>query len=54
MREEIGLAFPDVIAGMVPGARGAFEVFANDDLIFSKLQEDRFPDDGEIVRLLNK
>ena len=32
-----------------PGDRGAFEVFVNNQLIFSKLQLDRFPNDGEIV-----
>ena len=54
MREEIGKAFPDVTGGHVPGERGAFEVFVNDELIFSKLQEDRFPNDGEIVNLIKE
>ena len=54
MREEIGLAFPDVMAGHVSGARGAFEVYVNEQLIFSKLQLDRFPNDGEIVQLIRE
>ena len=33
------------------GARGAFEVYVDDVLIFSKLKLDRFPNDGEIVNL---
>ena len=52
LREEIDNAFPDVTGGHVPGERGAFEVFVNDELIFSKLQEDRFPHGGEVVNLL--
>ena len=54
LREEIGKAFPNVIGGHVPGSRGAFEVFVNSDLVFSKLQEDRFPNDGEIVNLIKE
>ena len=53
LREEIGQAFPDVpqlkLAGVTLKESGAFEVFINSDLIFSKLQKDRFPNDGEIV-----
>lgn len=32
------------------GARGAFEVYADGRLIFSKLRVGRFPDDEEILR----
>ena len=54
LREEIGLAFPDVIAGHIPGDRGAFEVIVDDVLVFSKLELDRFPEEGEIVNLIKK
>ena len=54
LREEIGLAFSDVMAGHVSGDRGAFEVYVNEQLIFSKLQLDRFPKDGEIVQLIRE
>ena len=37
MREEIGLAFPDVMAGHVSGDRGAFEVYVNEQLIFCRV-----------------
>jgi selT/selW/selH-like putative selenoprotein len=37
---------------LVAGGRGAFEVFAEDQLLFSKLNERRFPEDQEIVDLL--
>ena len=35
-----------------PGDRGAFEVFVNGQLIFSKLQTDRFPENEEIINLI--
>ena len=35
-----------------PGDRGAFEVFVNNQLIFSKLQLDRFPNEGEIITFI--
>jgi selT/selW/selH-like putative selenoprotein len=34
-----------------PGARGAFEVFRDGKLLFSKLQLGRFPEDSEIDAL---
>jgi selT/selW/selH-like putative selenoprotein len=34
-----------------PGARGAFEVFGDGKLLFSKLQLGRFPSDEEIDAL---
>ena len=52
--EELSLAFPDVIAGHIPGDRGAFEVIVDDVLVFSKLELDRFPEEGEIVNLIKK
>tara|TARA_Y100000310_G_scaffold151432_1_gene151028 strand:- start:1006 stop:1248 length:243 start_codon:yes stop_codon:yes gene_type:complete len=33
---------------------GAFEVYVNEELIFSKLDLDRFPNDGEIVQLIGE
>ena len=54
MREELDLAFSDIIVEHVPGARGSFEVIVDDMLVFSKLELDRFPENGEIVKLINK
>ena len=54
MREELGQAFPDVMASPVSGDRGSFEVFVNEDLLFSKVQLGRFPNDGEIVNLIKE
>ena len=54
LREELGQAFPDVNGGHTPGNTGAFEVFVNEDLLFSKVQLGRFPNDGEIVNLIKE
>ena len=54
LREELDLAFSDIIVEHVPGARGSFEVIVDDMLVFSKLELDRFPENGEIVKLINK
>jgi selT/selW/selH-like putative selenoprotein len=38
---------------LVPGARGAFEVYKDGALVFSKLDLGRFPKDGaEVIALL--
>ena len=39
-------------AALKPGARGAFEIIVDGVLLFSKLELDRFPNDGEIIQLL--
>ena len=36
-------------ATLVPGARGAFEVFVDGRRVFSKLEEHRFPDEDEVL-----
>jgi selT/selW/selH-like putative selenoprotein len=38
----------------VPGEGGRFEVSVDGKLVFSKLATKRFPDDGEVLRLLAK
>ncbi len=37
---------------MIPSGGGVFEVIKNNQLIFSKKKLDRFPNDGEIVDLI--
>jgi hypothetical protein len=37
---------------VTPGKKGQFDVVAAGDLVFSKDHEYRFPDDGEVLRLL--
>jgi selT/selW/selH-like putative selenoprotein len=57
--EEIKEAFSDAKVTLTAGERGAFEVELNGKLIFSKLYKvgtfiERFPDSGELVRLIKK
>ena len=37
---------------MIPSDGGVFEVSKNDQLVFSKKELDRFPNNGEIVDLI--
>ena len=52
--QEIGKEFLNAYINIRPGARGAVEVFKNDMLVFSKLELDRFPDDGEVIQLIKE
>jgi selT/selW/selH-like putative selenoprotein len=38
---------------LIEGETGSFNVFVNDELIFSKYEEGRFPESGEIVQKIN-
>lgn len=49
MREKLQLD-----AEATPGGNGQFDVLADGDLVFSKRAAGRFPEDGEIVRLLGE
>ena len=40
-------------ATAVEGAHSQFDVLSEGELIFSKQREGRFPDEGEILSLLN-
>ena len=37
---------------MIPTSGGVFEIIVNGSLIFSKKQLGRFPEEGEIVKLI--
>jgi selT/selW/selH-like putative selenoprotein len=39
---------------MVPGNRGIFDVTVDGTIIFSKHQTSRFPNEGEVVRLIRE
>jgi selT/selW/selH-like putative selenoprotein len=39
-------------ATATPGSKGQFDVVADDELVFSKEEVDRFPEDGEVRKLL--
>lgn len=49
MKESMGLD-----AKLIESSGGVFEVEYGGKLIFSKRQLDRFPDEGEVMRLLQK
>ena len=51
LRDELSNQFGDMVE-LKPGDRGAFEVFVNNQLIFSKLQTDRFPEHEEIISFI--
>ena len=54
MAEQLLVAYKKDIAAfsLVPSDRGKFELSLNGELVFSKLQEGRFPNPGEIAALL--
>ncbi|NQT55131.1 MAG: hypothetical protein HQ551_02760 [Desulfobacteraceae bacterium] len=39
---------------MIKGKNGIFDVVADENLIFSKHKVGRFPDDEEVIKLLQK
>ena len=50
--DELTNQFGNNIVVLKPGDRGAFEVYVDHQLIFSKLQLDRFPNEGEIITFI--
>lgn len=42
----------DTEVKLIAGSNGVYEIMADNRLVFSKKQSGRFPDEGEIVRLL--
>ena len=45
---------PGVSATATPGARSQFDVVVDGTVVFSKQVKGRFPEEGEIVRLLHQ
>jgi selenoprotein W-related protein len=39
---------------LVPSSGGVFEIYNDDDLIFSKKSEGRFPEENEVIEKLGK
>jgi len=39
---------------LMPSSGGAFEVSVNDRVVFSKLNEGRFPDEGEVEEKISQ
>ena len=53
LRDELSEEF-GYWAEIESGARGSFEVVVNGQLMFSKIELDRFPDEREIIRLIRE
>ena len=54
MEVEIRQAFPAAQVALVQGEGGVFDVHVDGELVYSKetFDGDRFPDDGEVVELI--
>lgn len=52
LEEEIKSVYSDAQVTLVRGSGGVFEVSLDEELIFSKKELDRFPNDGEILNLI--
>jgi selenoprotein W-related protein len=53
LAEELNKEF-GIEAKLIEGKTGGFDVFINDELIFSKYEVGRFPNLGEIVQKINE
>ena len=51
LRDELSNKF-GINSQLIESGGGAFEVKLNDQLIFSKLNENRFPNPGEVVKFI--
>jgi len=52
LKQELGRELDEV--ELIPGSGGVFEIAVDGTLIFSKKQLRRFPEPGEIVRLIRR
>jgi len=44
----------EIEAELIKGAAGVFDVIADDTVVFSKVKEQRFPQDMEIIEALRR
>jgi selT/selW/selH-like putative selenoprotein len=51
LAEEIKSRF-EVDSKLIPGANGIMDITVDGEMVFSKHQQGRFPDPGELVRLI--
>ena len=54
MEAKLKKNFQGIDVQLISSGGGVFEVTLNDRLIFSKRSLDRFPDDGEIEKLIEQ
>tara|TARA_Y100000593_G_scaffold60118_1_gene111507 strand:- start:933 stop:1109 length:177 start_codon:yes stop_codon:yes gene_type:complete len=44
----------DILVSVSEGEKGEFKILFEDDVIFDKSKTDRFPKDGEILKLIGE
>jgi len=54
LEAELKSIFSVIKISLISSGGGVFEINLDDELIFSKKSLGRFPDDGEVVRLIRK
>ena len=54
LEAELKQNFPNMEISLISSGGGVFEIVLDGKLIFSKKALDRFPEKGEVVRILNK
>lgn len=54
LEDELKFKYDDIDVNLIEGSGGIFDVYFNDDLIFSKKLLNRFPNKGEIIDIINE
>ena len=54
LEAELKSKFPGVETKLISSGGGVFEIMLDGDLIFSKKEKGRFPDDGEVASLIKQ
>jgi len=52
VENELNEAFSGITVQLIPGHGGVFEIMLNDKLIYTKSNTGRFPDAGEINKII--
>ena len=54
LEAELKQSFPNMEISLISSGGGVFEIVLDGKLIFSKKAINRFPEKGEVVRIINK
>jgi len=54
LRDELSTAYSESEIEMIESSGGVYNVYVNNDQIFDKIASDRFPNDGEILTLVER
>ena len=54
LEAELKQSFPNIEISLISSGGGVFEIVLDGKLIFSKKAINRFPEKGEVVRIINK